>query len=278
LTSAFGVNDPRRVDDEQPVLSTDERRHQMLAVVGEKGFARVVDLSAAFGVSKVTVRSDLDALAGGGAVRRIRGGAISTDVASLQERPFEEVQVEARSQKARIAATAVDLIDSGMSIILDVGTTTAAIADELLRRDRLRDVTVITNGLSIALALEPAIPRIQVIVSGGALRPLQHSLVAPLGAVLLQQVRADIAFVGCNGVDATAGITNINLPEAEIKRAMIASASAVVVVADGSKIGRVRLGMIAPMTDVDMIITDHAAPATALQELRDLDGPHVVTV
>lgn len=270
------VRDALNVADDQAVLTTDERRRRMLAMVGEKGFARVVELSAAFGVSKVTARSDLDALADEGAVRRIRGGAIATDAASLRERPFEEARVEAASEKARIAASAVDLVDSGMSIILDVGTTTAAIAQELVRREDLRDVTVITNGLTIALALESAIPRLQVIVSGGALRPLQHSLVSPLGSVLLEQVRADIAFVGCTGVDATAGITNINLPEAEIKRAMIASASEVVVVADGSKIGRARLGLIAPISDVDMIITDHSAPGPALQELRDLDGPHIV--
>ena len=259
-------------------LATDERREQMTKLVEVAGFARVVDLSEALGVSTVTVRSDLDALAERGTLRRIRGGAIATDSRALQERSFEEVRVEAVAEKGRIAAAAVDLIDPGMSVILDVGTTAAAIADELVRREQLRDVTVVTNGLSIALALETAIPRLQVIVSGGALRPLQHSLVSPLGTVVLQQVRTDIAFIGCNGVDATAGITNVNLPEAEIKRAMIASASEVVVVADGSKIGTARLGLVAPLTEVDMLITDASAPQAPLDELRALDGPHIVVV
>jgi DeoR family transcriptional regulator of aga operon len=266
------------VENEAPVPGTDERRAQMRAFVERTGFARVVDLSTAFGVSTVTVRSDLDALAEQGALRRIRGGAIASEGAGLTERPFEEVQVEAVEQKARIAAAAVDLVEPGMSIILDVGTTAAAIAQELLRRQHLRDVTVVTNGLSIALSLEPAIPRLQVIVTGGALRPLQHSLVAPLATVVLQQVHADIAFIGCNGVDAVAGVTNVNLPEAEIKRAMIASAAEVVVVADGSKIGRARLGLIGTARDIDMLITDATAPAEALDELRSLDGPDVVVV
>jgi DeoR family transcriptional regulator of aga operon len=264
------------VEKDPDALGTDERRDRILALVESSGFARVVDLSAAFGVSTVTVRSDLDALAERGAVRRIRGGAMATDGAALRERPFEEVQVEAVAEKAKIATAAVDLIDPGMRVILDVGTTAAAIAQELLRSEQLTDVTVITSGLSIALMLEPAIPRLQVIVSGGALRPLQHTLVSPLGTVVLQQVHADIAFIGCNGIDAVAGVTNVNLPEAEIKRAMIASAAEVVVVADGSKVGRARLGMIAPATDVDMLITDASAPRSALDELRALDGPHVV--
>lgn len=258
-------------------LSAEERRRRILGRVMQSGFVRVADLSAEFGVSEVTVRGDLDELARAGDVRRIRGGAIS-DGRPLGERPFEETQVEAAEQKARIAVAAADLVQPGMSVLLDVGTTTAAIAQELVRRPRLRDVTVVTNGLSIALALEPTIPRLQVIVTGGALRPLQHSLVAPLGTVLLGQVHADLAFVGCNGVDATAGITNVNLPEAEIKRAMIGAASEVVVVADGSKVGRARLGRIAAVGDVDTIITDDTAPAAALDELRALGRPHVLVV
>lgn len=257
--------------------STEDRRERILEAVQRSGFARVVDLSATFGVSTVTVRTDLDALAARGSLRRIRGGAMSTD-ASLTERPFEEVQVEAVAEKARIAAAAADLLAPGMSILLDVGTTTAAIAAELVRRDNLTDVTVVTNGLSIALALEAAIPRLQVILTGGALRPLQHSLVAPLADLVLQHVRADLAFIGCNGVDAAAGVTNVNLPEAEVKRAMMASAAEVVVVADGSKVGRARLGLIAPATEVDAIITDTSAPADAVAELRALDGPQVVVV
>ncbi|MCW2933263.1 MAG: DeoR/GlpR transcriptional regulator, partial [Actinomycetia bacterium] len=97
------------------------------------------------------------------------------DTARLRERSFEEAAVEAAEAKARIAAAAVDLLESGMSLLLDVGTTAAAVARELLRRDRLRELTVITNGLSIALLLEAAIPRLQVVVTGGTLRPPRPS-------------------------------------------------------------------------------------------------------
>ena len=89
----------------------------------------------------------------------------------------------------------------GDTVLLDVGTTTTAIARALVARADLRDVTVVTNGLTVALVLERAWPRISVVVTGGTLRPLQHSLVNPLGTVLLDGLNASIAFIGCNGVD-----------------------------------------------------------------------------
>ena len=258
----------------------------MRAVIDERGFAGVAELSEEFGVSAVTVRHDLDALESEGGVRRIRGGAMPFDTGlwdtgpwdagRLRERPFEEAAVEAAGAKARIAAAAADLLEPGMSVFLDVGTTAAAVAREVLRRDALRDLTVITSGLSIALLLEPAVPRLSVVVTGGTLRPLQHSLVAPLADQVLGRVHADLALIGCNGVDAEAGVTNINLPEAEVKAAMIAAAARTVVTADGSKIGRVHLGYVADAAAVDVLITDQSAPGAALAELRALDGPRVV--
>jgi DeoR family transcriptional regulator, aga operon transcriptional repressor len=257
-------------------FSTGERRDRVRALIEERAFASVAELSAEFGVSAVTVRNDLNALEAEGGVRRIRGGAMPFDGARLRERPFEEAAVEAASAKARIAAAAADLLEPGMSVFLDVGTTAAAVARELLRRDGLRELTVITSGLSIALLLEAAVPRLQVVVTGGTLRPLQHSLVAPLADQVLRLLHADLALIGCNGVDAVAGVTNINLPEAEVKAAMITAAARTVVIADGSKIGRVQLGHVADSTAVDVLITDQSAPAAALAELRALDGPRIV--
>lgn len=258
------------------VQGTGERRGRMRALIEERAFARVAELSREFGVSAVTVRSDLDALEAEGGIRRIRGGAMPYDAARLRERPFEETAIEAAEAKARIAAAAADLLEPGMSVLLDVGTTAAAVARELLRREELRDLTVVTSGLSIALLLETAIPRLQVIVTGGTLRPLQHSLVAPLAGQVLARVHADVAVIGCNGVDAEAGVTNINLPEAEVKAAMIGAAARTVVIADGSKIGRVHLGHVASVAAVDVLITDPTAPAPALAEVRALDGPRIV--
>jgi DeoR family transcriptional regulator of aga operon len=124
-----------------------------------------------------------------------------------------------------------------------------------VERIDLREVVVVTNGLTIALALESAIPRFTVVVSGGTLRPLQHSLVAPFAAPLLDALHVDVAFIGCNGVDPVAGVTNVNLPEAEVKRAVLERTQRAVLVADSGKLGRIGAGVIAPVSSFERLIT-----------------------
>lgn len=254
---------------ENEALPPSVRRQRMLALITERGFARVSDLGEQFGVSDVTVRADLDTLEQALAVRRVHGGAMPRTAGVLRELPFEEAVQSHPDEKLAIARAAAALVEPGMSVLLDVGTTTAALARELADRDDLRDVTVITGGLTIALELERAIPRLQVIVTGGTLRPLQHSLVAPLADVLLDRLHADLAFIGCNGVDAEAGVTNVNLPEAELKRRMVACASRPFVVADGSKIGGVQLGRVAPVDAFEAVLTGASADEDALARLED---------
>jgi DeoR family transcriptional regulator, aga operon transcriptional repressor len=104
-------------------------------------------------------------------------------------------------------------------------------------------------------------------VTGGTLRPLQHSLVNPLGTTLLERLHAAVAFVGCNGVDPEVGITNVNLPEAEVKRAMLLAARRRVIVADGSKIGQVELAKVCDIEEVSLLITDPTADPEVVAEI-----------
>ena len=251
------------------------RRELLAAMVADRGFVRVSDASDELGVSVVTVRSDLSALEASGVLQRVHGGAVSPGGAEV---PVERALQSSADEKDAIARAAAAMVHSGESVLLDVGSTTAAVARALVGREDLRDLTVITNGLTIALELEPAIPRFRVVVTGGTLRPLQHSLVAPLAAVLLDHVHADIAFIGCNGVHADEGVTNVNLPEAEIKKAMVDAATRVVAVADGSKIGLVKLGRIAPLSAFDDVITGSSADAAALADLLAVPGASVIVV
>ncbi|WP_291039084.1 DeoR/GlpR family DNA-binding transcription regulator [Herbiconiux sp.] len=249
------------------------RRRRIVELVSATGFARVAELSRELGVSEVTVRSDLAVLERHEVVDRVHGGAVIRGLASRAETPFEQARSTSAEEKQRIGRAAAALVESGTSVLLDVGTTPAAVADALLEREDLDDVVIITNGLSIALALEPAIPRFTVVVTGGTLRPLQHSLVAPYASLLLGSVRADLAFIGCTGVDAVAGVTNVNLPETELKQAMLAAADRAVVVADASKLGRTSLGVIGGLDRFELLIT--ATPAggsdTHLEELARLE-------
>ena len=252
------------------------RRERMLQLVADRRFVRVTDLAEAFNISAVTVRADLAALQASRVVRRVRGGVMSVlDVPT--EPSFEQSLVEFAGEKQRIGEHAAAMVEPRMSVLLDVGTTTAAIARALVARTDLESVTVVTNGLTIALELEAALGRFTVVVTGGTLRRLQHSLVNPMATLLLEGLHADIGFIGCNGVDADYGVTNLNLPEAEVKQRMIASAERAVVVADGSKLGQIHLGRIARLEDVHAVVTGRSAPAHELSRLRRA-GTEVVQV
>ncbi|TFC35333.1 DeoR/GlpR family DNA-binding transcription regulator [Cryobacterium sp. TMT2-42-4] len=268
-TDLIGVSDG---PGDRDTLPAHQRREQIQRLVGERGFVRVRELREAFGVSGVTARADLDVLESAGTVQRVHGGAVPAAPPSgrpLREFSFEEALASSVLPKQQIGVLAAALVTSGQSILLDVGTTTLSLAHALLARTDLTDVVIITNGLSIALALEPAIPRFTVIVTGGSLRPLQHSLVEPLARTVLSQVHADLAFIGCNGVDAGYGVTNINLPEAGVKTLMLAAATRAVVVADASKLGQVHLGQVGPLRAFDTLVTDAAADEVRLVPLRE---------
>jgi DeoR family transcriptional regulator, aga operon transcriptional repressor len=234
-------------------LAASERRHQILALVRASGYRGIADLAARFGVSKVTIRGDLDGLAKRGYLVRVRGGAIPSSDST--KRAFEARQSVSAEEKITIAEAAVGLLSSGDSIILDVGTTTMAIARALVSHTDLENISVFTSGLNIALALESATPRIEVMVTGGSLRPLEHSLVEPHALTLLQEIRVSYAFIGCDGVHPVRGITVSNFPEARVKQAMLQASHQRVVVADSTKLLREGLVKICNLDDVDVVLT-----------------------
>jgi DeoR family transcriptional regulator of aga operon len=246
------------------------RRERMLALIKGREFVRVGELSDRFGISEVTVRADLDLLAARGQVYRIRGGAIARTVPG-QEQPFDEAIASFAAEKVAIGQEAASLIREGETVLLDVGTTVAAAARAIVARTELRDVVCFTNGLKTALELEPAIPRVSVVVLGGTLRPLQHSLVDPLATLILEQISVKTVLLGCNGVDPIGGVTNINLPEAEMKKRMLKIARRRIILADGGKIGRVEVAHLCPIEEIDMVITDKSADPAVVQALRERD-------
>lgn len=231
------------------------RRDRIAAAVLEDGFLPVAVASARFGVSEVTLRGDLASLEQEGRVRRVHGGA--TPVApSGREFPLEDAARQGAAIKRAIARRTVSLIRPGSSVFLDVGSTTLAVAHALVDRADLGELVVVTNGLTTALALEPAIPRLTVVLTGGTLRPLQHSLVNPIAGQTLEGLHVDVAVIGCNGIDADGRVTNLNLPEAEIKRSLLGKADTRILVADGTKVGARHLGLIGQLDEFDVVVTD----------------------
>jgi DeoR family transcriptional regulator of aga operon len=239
----------------------------MLTLIRGREFVRVGELSERFGISEVTVRSDLDALASQGEVHRIRGGVIARTAAD-RERPFERSETSFAAEKLAIGRAAAQLVRDGEALLMDVGTTAAAAARALTARTDLNDVVVFTNGVNTGLELEAAAPRVTVVMLGGTLRPLQHSLVEPMASVILERIMVHTLILGCNGVDPVGGVTNVNVPEAEVKKRMLQAAERRVVLADGSKLGRTELAHLCPIEDVDLVITGKSADRAVVAQLR----------
>lgn len=248
-----------------PSLKTQARREQILRLLRENGRVRVAELAQTLGVSQVTIRADLEALERQGVLRRLRGGAIPWETRRF-ELPLEVTRTLHAKEKEAIGKRAANLVKDGDVVILDVGSTTTEMAKAL--SPALKDVVVVTNALNIALLLEGH-PGITVIVTGGKLRPLQHSLVNPFGTLLLEELNADKAFLGCNGVHPERGFTNTNLEEAEIKKAMVRAAREVYFLADHSKLLQVAAAKIAPLSAATRLITDKKAHPEALRVLEE---------
>lgn len=258
----------------EPALPVDLRRARIVERVREDGVLRVAEAASYFGVSEVTIRTDLAALDAAGLVRRGHGAAFPVP-GGPREEPLERVSSRDAASKRAIGRRAASLVESGSSLLLDVGSTTLAVAQALVsrvERGDLDDLVVITNGLTIALALEPAVPRITVSLTGGTLRPLQHSLVDPGATETLRELHADLAIVGCNGIDTDGRVMNLNLAEADVKRAMISASTAHLVVAESAKLGQRHLGGIGVVDERTTLVTAGAWTATAAATARALEA------
>jgi len=247
---------------------SDGRRQQLLDFVRHHEFARIQDLARHLGVSEVTIRSDIDILARAGGIRRVRGGAMRV-VEAVAEVVYEARISSHQWEKRAIGQAAADMLSPGDSVILDVGTTAMAVADAIADRQDLTNLTVFTPGLNIALALERAIPRIEVVVTGGTLRPQQHSLVGPSSALILDQIRATFGFLGCNGIDPSHGIVGLSLPDAALKQAILKASRTSVIVTDASKFSQTALVRVCGFEDVDMILTAGAPDPVAVEAVRE---------
>ncbi len=247
-----------------PSLSAKLRRKRILERLKQRGALKVKELARELGVSQVTIRADLAALEREGRLVRTRGGAVPPEPGRFELPLWESRRVHLK-EKAAIGRYAAGLVRDGETVFIDVGSTTTELARAL--SPELKDVLVVTNALNIALLLE-AHPGVRVVVTGGTLRALQHSLVNPFGTRILEALYADKAFLGANGVHPEAGVTNANVPEAEIKRVMVRHARAAYVLADRTKLLRVATAKFAELAEVAALITDAGADPEAVAALE----------
>lgn len=227
------------------------------------------ELAEATGTSEVTIRRDLEQLAALGALRRVRGGAVS-DLARGDEPPFVFRELENTEAKRAIGTAVAELIRDGEAVLLDGGTTALHIARALAGRR----VTVMPLSLQAANILAAA-PPTRVILPGGELRPGELAVNGPLTEASLRALRFDTAILTCCGVSVTAGITAYNLADAAVKSLAISQARRVLLAADSTKFTRTALAAVAPLDRVDVLVTDNATPQTTLDAVQALGvSPH----
>ncbi|WP_312856532.1 DeoR/GlpR family DNA-binding transcription regulator [Phytoactinopolyspora halotolerans] len=245
---------------------------RILRRVSEYGAARVADLAELFKVSEMTIRRDLDALAERGALDKVHGGATSR--ASRTEEPgFAAKSARQQAEKDAIARAAVELITPGSSIGISAGTTTWTLARQLTG---IPDLTVVTNSIQIADVFHAApAPNTSVVLTGGVRTP-SDALVGPVAVAALSQLHVDLVFLGVHGIDPDAGFTTPNILEAETDRAMISAARRLIVLADHTKWRTVGLSTIARLDQADVLISDDALPADALDTLGEQVGDLVI--
>jgi len=250
----------------------DAAEQRKMAILGELARTRSVtvsDLSGRFGVSRVSIRHDLEDLEGRGLLRRIRGGAITVPQ-TMQAWSYSEKMQMRREQKARIGRAAGAMVRDGDVIIMDSGTTVVQVArhmpQEILAGGNL---TVITSSMPIVRELG-AWKAVHLIVLGGVYLPQHDVVVGPQAVANLAQLHANRMFLGADGLSVQSGATTGTVLDAEVDRASVMASEQVVCVADSSKIGRQGLAAVVPLSELDVLITDDGAPDDFVERVRGL--------
>jgi DeoR/GlpR family transcriptional regulator of sugar metabolism len=241
----------------------EERRNEILRLISQSGRVSVTELSQQFGVSEVTVRADLQALADRNLLVRTHGGAIPP-VRGPYELSLATRRQQQVAEKGRIGAAGAAMIADGDAVFLDSSSTALAIAQCLKNH---RYLTVITNSLMIAQELLDA-SGVNVVLLGGTLRRETASLVGGEGLEMVRQFNIRKGFFGAHGISLSEGLTDVSLDEAELKRPLVGMCRQVIATLDGTKWGRVGLASFASLAQIHAVITDIGAPADLVEQVR----------
>ena len=255
-------------------MYAEERQQAIADLVAQRGRLSVNELAESFSVTTETVRRDLSLLERAGLVRRVHGGAIPADALTLIEAGLPDRDVARIDQKQRIAAAAVDLLPRADSTVnIDAGSTTVRLSRMLPTGLRM---TVVTHAVPIAAQLA-GLPQIELHLLPGRVRRHTHAAVGPETVEALDAVRADLAFVGTNGLTVDHGLSTPDRTEAAVKRAIVERSRRVVVLADSSKIGVERTIKFAELSAIDTLVTDKEI-ATHDRKAIEREGVEVIAV
>lgn len=244
-------------------MNTIERRQDIVQWTIDSGKVLVPDLVAKYGVSAVTIRSDLNSLHNKGLLVRTRGGAMASSKIR-RELSIDDKYHEHSEIKRKLAVVASQLIDEGDAIILDSGTTTAEIAKCL---DSFKQLTVMTNGLNVAQNLVNA-EGVEVLMTGGTLRKRSLSFYGSQAEESLSRYHFNKVILGVDGFDLNGGITTHFEAESVLNRKMCTVAREIIVVTDSSKFNTLGVHKIRDLDEFDILVTDAGIPDEFVQSLE----------
>lgn len=230
------------------------RKPEIISIARREGMVSVDRLVEHFGVTPQTIRRDLTELADAGQLERVHGGAVlpSTTVNIA----YEERRQLNQPSKVEIARNCANHIPNDCSLFLNIGTTTEAVASELLNHQGL---LVVTNNTNIAAILS-ASEDIEVIVTGGKLRRTDGGLVGDLARSTIEQFNFDFAVIGCSALRSNGDLMDFDMQEVGVSKAIIAHSDQVFLVADNSKFERKAPVRVATMGDIAAVFTDKSVP------------------
>ena len=236
-------------------MTPNSRQSQLLDAVRQHGALSVESLAERFGVTLQTVRRDVKLLAEAGLLARFHGGVRvpSSTTENIAYRQREALHAEGKQGIARAVAAR---IPNGSSLLINLGTTTEAVARELLQHQGLR---VITNNLNVAAILADN-PDCEVIVTGGMVRHRDRGIVGAAAVDLIRQFKVDIGLIGISGIEADGTLRDFDYREVQVARAIIEQSREVWLVADHSKFNRPAMVELARIDQIDLLFTDVAPP------------------
>ncbi|MEO1909096.1 MAG: DeoR/GlpR family DNA-binding transcription regulator [Paracoccus sp. (in: a-proteobacteria)] len=252
-------------------MSQSFRQPQILEIARRDGKVTVEGLADHFGVTLQTIRRDLSELADTGRLERVHGGAIlSSGVANIG---YEDRRALHQDAKTRIARACAVEVPENISLFLNIGTSTEAVARELLGH---RNMLVVTNNINVANILA-ANPDCDVIVTGGSLRRSDGGLVGSLAAQTIQQFKFDLAVIGCSALDRDGDMLDFDIQEVGVSQTILRQSRRTFLVADHSKLARSAPARIASLSQVNCLFTDKALPRDLTQACQDWQTRIVVT-
>lgn len=249
------------------IMLPKQRKREIVDVVSQENGQTVTELAEELGVSEATIRRDLQDLESDGLIERSHGGALPiTSVA--EERSYSQKQVQNLEAKRAIGRRAAEEIREGQVVFFDSGTTTMEVAKAT------PDVAFIAATNSPLIAMELG-EHGDVKLTGGTLREQTWALVGPTGEEFLERTNFDVVFLGTNAIHPESGLTTPNEDEARMKSLMVEKAQRVVLVSDGSKLGRRSFVHFADYASIDAFVTD-AVLTDAQREPFEAAGVDVV--